>query len=374
PPGESDGGHNFDLTRWNDAYFTRLKDFLRQAGEQGVVVELVLFCPMYNDDLWLACPMNARNNVNGVGNCNRQAVYALQHDDLTRVQLDFTRKIVHELRNFDNLYYEVCNEPYFGGVTMDWQHRIVQAVVEAEQGLSQPHLISLNIANGRQKVVDVHPDVSIFNFHYTHPPDTVALNAHLRKPIGENETGFRGRDDLLYRTEGWDFILAGGALYNNLDYSFSASHPAGTLRRFDSPGGGSLALRQQLGILKRLIDSFDFLKMAPDAAVVRQVSDGLVTQALVQPGESYLIYLHVPLAAKPKDMNDHIRRHVRAQLTLAIPPGDYSLEWIHTLTGEATPAASPNWTADGLKLETPAFDNDVALAIRRKASRGIEGR
>ena len=40
-------------------------------------------------------------------------------------------RIIAELNGFDNLYYEVCNEPYFGGVTEDWQRRIVDVIVEA---------------------------------------------------------------------------------------------------------------------------------------------------------------------------------------------------------------------------------------------------
>ena len=53
-----------------------------------------------------------------------------------------------------------------------------------------------------------HPAVSIFNFHYTTPPDAVTWNYALNKVIGENETGFRGTKDLVYRTEAWDFLLA----------------------------------------------------------------------------------------------------------------------------------------------------------------------
>ena len=48
--------------------------------------------------------------------------------DLLAIQEAVTRKIVQELGDFDNLYYEVCNEPYFGGVTMEWQHRIAPVV------------------------------------------------------------------------------------------------------------------------------------------------------------------------------------------------------------------------------------------------------
>ena len=36
---------------------------------------------------------------------------------------------------------------------------------------------------------------------------------------------------LAYRTEAWDFLIAGGGLFNNLDYSFAAGYENGT---FDS--------------------------------------------------------------------------------------------------------------------------------------------
>jgi len=81
------------------------------------------------------------------------------------------RKIVAELERFDNLYYEICNEPYFGGVTLDWQRHIASVITGAEQSLPVRHLISQNIANGSAKIVDADPQVSIFNFHYSRPPE-----------------------------------------------------------------------------------------------------------------------------------------------------------------------------------------------------------
>jgi hypothetical protein len=367
-PGESDGGNKFDLTRWDQAYFARLKEFLRAADQRGVVVELDLFCPMYRDDMWLACPMNARNNVNGIGQCGRNEVYTLQHDDLTQVQLAVTRKIVQELRDFGNLYYEVCNEPYAGKIPMEWQHRIIDTIVEAEKDFPRKHLISLNIANGRQKVENPHPAVSIFNFHYCHPPDVVALNYGLNKPIGDNETGFRGKDDILYRTEGWDFILAGGALYNNLDYSFTPPHPAGTFRDYRSPGGGSIELRRQLAILKGFIESFDFVKMKPDLSVVKQRPAGLDIHVLSEPGQGYAVYLHVPLPGRPKNIAEHLKSGMQAELVLALPEGKYTATWIDTKTGAATETAVP-WSTEGVTLASPPFDNDIALGIRRAARR-----
>ncbi|MSU58340.1 MAG: hypothetical protein EXS35_09190 [Pedosphaera sp.] len=66
-PGYFDGGNKFDMTKWDENYFRRLQDFVAQAGKRGIVVEINLFCPLYGNDLWRANPMNATNNVNGVG-------------------------------------------------------------------------------------------------------------------------------------------------------------------------------------------------------------------------------------------------------------------------------------------------------------------
>src|ERR1051325_3974575 len=85
-PGATDGGNKFDLTRWDAAYFDRLKDFLTQAGRRGVVVEFVLFCTMYDDALWNASPMNARNNINGIGDVARSEVYNGRNKELLAIQ------------------------------------------------------------------------------------------------------------------------------------------------------------------------------------------------------------------------------------------------------------------------------------------------
>ena len=111
-PGALDGGNKFDLTKWDAAYFNRLKDFVTQADQRGVVVELVFFCTMYDDSVWAASPMNARNNVNDVGPVRRDEAYTGQHAALLGMQKALVRRLVTELNAFDNVYFEVCNEPY----------------------------------------------------------------------------------------------------------------------------------------------------------------------------------------------------------------------------------------------------------------------
>lgn len=350
-PGYAGGGNKFDLTKWDAAYFARLKDFVKQAGDRGVVVELDLFCPFYDDAMWNLSPMNAANNVNGPGKLGREAVYNRDtNGGLQAVQEAVARKIVAELNGSDNLYYEVCNEPYFGGVTDDWQRRIVDVIVEVEKPLPHKHLISLNVANGSKKVEKPHPAVGIFNFHYCSPPDAVGVNYVLNKPIGENETGFKGTGDTHYRMEGWEFLLAGGAIYNNLDYSFVAGHEDGTFAYPPkSPGGGGRAFRGQMKVLKDFVHGFDFVRMKPDETVVK---GGLPAKGrarvLSEPGKQYAAYLFGGPEAKP---------------SLALPAGKYKAEWVSPLTGKVLKAEAITAAGPTTELASPKYETDIALRV-----------
>lgn len=291
-------------------------------------------------------------------------MYTLKHKDLLDVQLAVTRKIVRELNAMDNVYFEVCNEPYFGGVTMEWQYRIIDEIVRVEAPLPKKHLISMNIANGRKKVEDPNAAVSILNFHYCYPPDVVAMNYGLNRVIGENETGFRGKEDVLYRTEGWDFVLAGGGLYNNLDYSFTASHPDGSLRDYQSPGGGSWALRHQLQILRRFMEALQFVRMRPDDTVLVRRPKGMSAHALVLPQEAIAVYIHKPIPKKLKAALGGAP--VTTELALKLSPGKYRAEWVNPVTGGVDGSSTFTHTGGPKHLMSPRFDTDIALRVRRK--------
>ncbi|HEX5223089.1 MAG TPA: PA14 domain-containing protein [Verrucomicrobiae bacterium] len=289
-PGEFAVGNKFDLTRWDDAYFERLKSFIRLAGRYGIVVELSFFCPLYDEALWQVSPMNASNNINGIGHCGRNEVFTLKHLDLLETQKAVVRKFVAELNGFDNLYYEVCNEPWMGGVTTEWQNEIIDTIVAAQASLPNKHLIGLNPQG--LNIRNPHPAVSIFNYHHSDAAEPVSRNYELNKVIGDNETGFRGKANFTYRSEAWDCLLAGGALFSHLDYSFSTRHPAGTLCEYNSPGGGNAELRSQFRVLKEFMAGFDFVRMKPEPAVIAAMDPpgAVVVQVLAEKGKAYAIY------------------------------------------------------------------------------------
>jgi len=346
-----ENGLKFDLNRWDEAYFARLKDFVAEAQKRGVIVELSLFCPFYEEMQWDLSPFNIKNNVNGLGAIPRTDVYTLdKNKGLLAVQEKMVRKVVEELKGFPNLIYEICNEPYFGGITIEWQNRIAQVITDAEKSFRNQHLISQNIGNGFQKIQEPNPLVSVFNFHYATPPKAVTLNFDLNKVIGENETGFNGQKDSTYRKEAWELILAGGGLFNNLDYSFTTDNEDGTFQYpAAQPGGGTPAYRRQLSYLKKFIESFNFVGMKPDTMVY---AGGLVGKnkvyVLAETGKQYAIYW---MGGK------------QVQLELNLPKGNYSLEWMNPLNGKYEKKIKLNHVGGKAKLESPAYSEDFSLRI-----------
>ncbi len=367
-PGAADGGAKFDLGRWNEAYFRRLKDLLRQAESRGVIVELTLFCPHYRDEMWDVSPMNAKNNINGVGAVPREDALTLASESLVAAQKAVARKIVTELHGVRNLYYEICNEPYARDLVPDeWQREIAKTIAEAEGAAPAPHLISQNYANGSKLIEDPNPLISLFNFHYSRPPESVALNYGLNLAIGNNETGFDGRADSTYRIQGWEFLFAGGALYNHLDYSFAVGHESGDLRYTRStPGGGGEVLRRQLGFLRRFFEKLPFLHMAPDADVVVSAPPGATAWALSAPGEVYAVYAHhgrLAPDARPRYRVDD-KRQRDAKLVLNLPPGEYLVTWADPRSTATLPPQELSHPGGPATLDALTYIEDIAVVAR----------
>ncbi|MSU58339.1 MAG: hypothetical protein EXS35_09185 [Pedosphaera sp.] len=278
----------------------------------------------------------------------------MKHDDLTAVQKAVTRKIVEALNEFDNVYYEVCNEAWLGGVTIPWQNEIVATIVEAESSMTRKHLIALNLAG--LKISEPNPAVSIYNFHHPAPADAVAANYVLDGVIGDNETGFRGRENLAYRTEAWDCIIAGGALFSSLDYSFTPTHPDGSFPDYKSPGGGNSEFRKQLRVLKDFIHGFDFVRMSPDDSVIKACAPaGLrVTRALSENGRAYAIYL------RPRTDVDRFT----VRWTGAVTPERDETNTFHTVSNDGVRL----WVNDQLIIENPRdhkrTENQGAIVLK----------
>lgn len=361
-PGYPLGGNKFDLERWDPEYFERLRSFVVEAGRRGIVVEVVLFSANYGEGNWSASPLYGDNNVNGVGRVASYDAFRLDGDPgLLPAQEQLVEKIVRELSPFDNVYYEPLNEPYHASCAppletcpgpWQWEDRMIELIDRTERSLGRRHLIARGVGNVGFGVPNVHPAVSVLNFHYARPR-AVRENYRLQRAIAHDETGFRGLSDDPYRIEAWEFMLSGGSVFSNLDWSFTPTSENGRhpLPADFHPGGGGRVIRRQLGFLKRFLHSFGLAQLSPARSMIRHgIPSGATVYALGRRGREYAIYVSGGEGV--------------ARLRLRLPPGRYRLQWHDPKTGRLTKRASLRHSGGEATAVSPQYSKDLALAVR----------
>jgi hypothetical protein len=377
-PGYAGGGNQFDLDRWNPEYFERFHDFLAEASRLGIVVEVSLFSSHYMEAHWKLSPFNPANNVNATNSIDWKKLHTLDNGNILAHQERYTRKLVHEANGFDNVIFEIQNEPWSDRTvladvvnpylplpdrdrypnsidvadeaSMAWQTQVAEWITSEEATLPNRHLIAQNYSNFGFPVRALAPGVSIVNFHYAYP-SAVELNYGLGLALSCDETGFRGNGDAAYRREAWSFMLAGGSIFDSLDYSFTVGHEDGSDTEANGPGGGSPQLRHQLRILSESLKSLPLADMAPDTTVVKHAA-GAYARVLSVPGRQYAMYFDGsgPIA-----------------VTLDLPAGVYSGDWINTQTGGVERAERFQHRGGPLTLQTPEFQDGIAFRLNRTA-------
>ena len=298
---------------------------------------------------------------------------SLKDTQLLAAEDAMVRKIVGTLKEFDNVYYEICNEPWTVGVPEDWQAHIAGVIADEEKHTTARHLIAQEFGMNRirsqtptiQKIEKPVPYASVFPFHA--PADAVRLNYQINRPPGINETG-GGPADAPYRIQAWRVLLSGGAMFIGLDYSFTVGHEDGSfVLPAGQPGGGSPTLRQQLGILHSFVKEINVIKMSLAPDVVKSgVPEGASALALAETGKSYAIYIdHQLPRARGQRTVAVDSTPLQLSLILDIPPGAYVSKWLNTKSGAIE--KEERFIGEGEKtvLVSPGYSEDIALRISR---------
>ncbi len=375
-PGYEGGGNQFDLAQWNPEYFARYRDFLSEAAKRAIVVEVTFFSSTYQEAHWKVSPFHPSNNVNGTDAIDWKKLHTLENGNILAHQERYVRKLVREANGFENVIFEIQNEPWsdrteLAGVvnpylrspardqypnsidiadrlSMAWQARVAEWIASEEAKLPNKHLVAQNYSNFGFPVRDLAPGLSIVNFHYAYPA-AVESNYGLKKVIGYDETGFLGNGDDAYLRQAWNFLLSGGGLFNHLDYSFSVGHEDGSDTEPNGPGGGSPALRRQFGILSRFVHSMPLPDLDRDTRTVVHAG-GVCARVLSTPGGVYAMYLD---GDGPAD------------ITLDLPAGQYSGEWLDPRTGNVAKLDPFRHSGVQKVIRTPTFRNGLALRLTR---------
>ena len=375
PWSEAEGDKSkFDLSKWNEAYFVRLKDFLSEARKRGIIVEVTLFSSIYKDKTWLISPQNPANNVNLTDSVSRKQAQTLDNNGLWKYQEAFVKRMVTELNGFDNIFFEIQNEPwsdhnvpvynivnkeelvkndwtnkadFADEASLKWQAAVANTISQTEQKLPKKHLIAQNYTNFRASIPNIGPNISILNFHYAWP-EAVRWNYHYDKVIGFDESGFAGSDDAVYRRQAWQFMLSGGGLFNSLDYSFLVGSEDGK-GTYKAPGGGSTALRTQLKTLADFLNGFSLEKLYPNYASTLS-APGLIPYVLSDKSNAFAIFLRATGTTK-------------STLKLAVDNGTYAAKALDTVSGKYTKLGDLKAVGGVLTIAVDMPAGELALQI-----------
>ena len=370
-----DGLGKWDFSVWNEDYFARLNAFAQACSDRDIAIELTLFCVFYENVHWEASPFNPANNVQGVGPANRYDSMRPVNSRLFAVQEAAVRRIVREMNRFDNLYFEIQNEPFWNepGVKDDQEvafHNQMLAIIRSEESaLANRHLVAHNFP---QQADALSGDFDVINEHYpaSVPDSTIAgaealLRDHYARGriLALDETATT--DVPQTRLEAWMFFLGGGGIYNGLDFAhfiYSVDDETG-----DTEFGRDT--RRAVRNAGNYLESLHFLALRRDLTwITGGIPAGATLQAMANPGQQYAAYLHhgqsgnrsFQVVYHPIDRSDHT-----ASPIITLEQGTWRAVW--TRPSDLAELQIEEFTHAGgeYTLAPVIYQEDVALRIDR---------
>jgi hypothetical protein len=371
----------FDLGRWNPEYFGRLRAFVSLAAARGIVVEVAFFNGMYADG-WPLMPMYHGNNIQGVGryeaeDCGLFTTNDARNQDVIRYQRAYVAKVAAELNAFDNVIFDISDEPLLQGKpdgnirimpevdVVPWLHAMRDSFLAAEAALPKKHVLG-------QTVQSLSPDLSAEAWCQWLPTEYVkAAGAALEKdyaahkPIVDVESDYFGADLVKpygpddVRVEGWWFMLGGGAGVINLNSEFHRGQEGGGADTRDRILPERRVLRTFMeGLDLAHVTRFDGLGALPD---------GVVGSALANRGAQYTVYL-----AHAKDDGKWGAHFIATPGSFAdavvlkeVPAGRYQATWVAPASGAVITSSAIDADGGDLRLQTPEYAVDIALRLDR---------
>jgi len=417
----------WNLNSYNSTYFSNLNAVITDALSRNpnIIVEVVLFDPWngYHDNPSTSPWSPGRNTgFNGNGNTvdftqNRYMV-SYEHgsgnpdggtdstpsiQNARILQQRLVAQVVHALKGFPNIYYEIANEPDLVPANsqtppdtmamINWHNFIARTI--AANDSNPPHLIAVNMMtqNALNLASLFDSNIKIVNGHYVElinsPSSTITFGA---LPLIENYwNGPNGSLALTFgfnesrsvpipvivgaRAEAWEFMLNEGSVYDNYNVNFIDP--------------GSAAVRGYLGRLLTFLQPISLtninwrqngsspgwaggLSASGTQTAEDQPTGKTYWGAIQHPNHSYALYLHH--SCLTTILNQHRYKPVCSsagyQETLQLVPGKntgsvtYKVDWI--TPDQDAPVCSQviSWAGTGfVQVTSPKYPFDLALRL-----------
>ena len=337
-----DGKPKFDLEKWDDAYFDRLRSRVRQAGDRGIYVSVMLFQGWSSAKGWLGGtpwrghPYHPDNNVQGwSGNTKGDTGPALDDPRIRERQAAYIRKVVDTLNDLDNVLYEVTNEGGYQGLgPVRRRHGARLREDEAQAAPGRPH---------RPRLGEQRRDAR-------EPRRLVLAGLEPWPDLKSDPRAVDGKKLSLLDT---DHVFGVGGDQKWVWKSFLRGHNVLFMDPYDDPAWAPILAGQGVGVrdaeaARRAMGHARRYAERIDLAASRPAGELASTRyCLAVPGREYLVYLPDGGAVT---------------VDLSAAKGKLSAEWMHPITGKITPGEAVE--GGGKRTLKAPFAGDAVLFVR----------
>lgn len=328
PGNARDGKPKFDLQKFNEEYFTRLRERVQSAQDRGIYVAVMLFEGwgiQFRPRALQQHPFYPGNNVNGIkGDLNGDGrgleIHSGRSQKITELQQAYVRKIIDTVNDFDNVLYEIANEAH--PTSTAWQYKMIRYIKEYEATKPKQHPVGMTFQHkgGSNR--------TLFNS----PADWISPNH--QGGYRDNPPAANGSKVIISDT---DHLWGIGGSADWVWKSFLR----GLNPIFMDPYNGAVPcekrdlkwtepIRVSLGEAVKWSKQVNLASMTPRADLASS------KYCLANPGVEYLVY-------SPN----------RKVLTVSLQAGQYTAVWYNTITRRKTSAGSFHHSGGKRNFATP---------------------
>lgn len=316
-PGSAlDGKPKFNLERFDEAYFRRLRSRITDAQKRGIYVSIMLFEGwglQFVPDGWKAHPFHPANNINGLeGDLNGDGkgleIHTLAIPKVTALQEAYVRKVIDTVNDLDNVLYEISNENH--PPSTDWQYHMIRFIHQYER--SKPKQYPVGMTFQYQGGSNAALFASPADWVSPNPEAEGGYDYQTNPPPGDGRKVILSDTDHLWGIGGsaawvWKSFLRG------LNPLFMDPYRRVVLDRGAEEQWEEI--RRALGDTRRFAERMDLATMTPRSELAS------TQYCLAHPGKEYLIYL--------PDGGE-------ATIDLSAASGTLKVEWFNPRTSAAT--------------------------------------
>jgi uncharacterized protein DUF6298 len=364
-----DGKPRFDLTRFNQDYFDRLRARVDAARKNGIYVSIMLFegwAQRFTSDGYRGYPFNSANNVNGIDcDANRDGkgleCFTLGNPAVRAIQEAYVRHVIDTVNDLDNVLYEISNENHWD--SYEWERHFVDYIRQYEKGKPKQHPVGMT-SNGGGGQDDT---ARLLNS----PADWISPNS-LSFDYKENPPAAVGPSVVVIDTDhiwglGGDRAWVWKSFVRGLNPIFMDPY-----REQLMPVEGD-EKRQQLASVREAMGQTALFAARLDMNAAVPLPELASTgYCLASPGVEYLVYLppqsNSPGAAGVSATLQQPLQVVRSQFVqsarvdLSASAGNFSVEWFNPSNGE-TIAGGVVRGGDRRSFSAP-FTGDAVLYLK----------